>query len=199
MPGSAFSAKNQVQAGLADKILILEVQKWSESFRTDPVFQDMAACAVNRWNSSPHAELGWVQGCTGQYSVCPGVPLKQSCQAQDRVWYFSFSEFSTVALETAGAGSGEGAVAVWRSQGFIVHFGEEKPQSSQSECAARMCWGRSFQCRHPGVAAATADASGAALATGMFFLGSSAKVWIRPPSSTQPLASPLNALEQTLH
>lgn len=142
MPGSASSAKNQVQAGLADKILILEVQKWSESFRTDPVFQDMAACAVNRWNSSPHAELGWIQGCTGQYSVCPGVPLKQSCQAQDRVWYFSFNEFITVALETAGVGSGEGAVAVWRSQGFIVHFGEEKAQSSQSECAARMWLGQ---------------------------------------------------------
>lgn len=52
--------------------------------------------------------------------------------------------------------------------------------------------------RHPAVAA-TADARGAALAGGIFFLGSSSKGWICSPSSAQPLASPFNGLKQTLN
>lgn len=90
----------------------------------------------------------------------------------------------------------------WLCGGLRVSLcvlGQKNPRAVSLSVLLGRGWGRSFQCRHPGVAAPTADASGAALATGMFFLGSSAKVWIRPPSSAQPLASPLNALEQTLH
>lgn len=83
--------------------------------------------------------------------------------------------------------------------GFNCAFWERKsPRPDSLSVLLRRGWGRSFQRRHPGVAA-TAGAPGAALAPGMFFLGSSAKGWICSPSSAQPLASPFNVLKQTLN